>query len=200
LIFEIIYTNLKLLMELYNEIIRIIDVNLITSLVPLIFAIILIESIFKNRFKTKQVLNLVRWIIVSYTIVTMIQFLIRIIVFRDEYAFLNRATGPYWWAYWLMFISAAILPFTLLYKKLFSKAFYLLFIAIFMKIGMYFERFVIIVTSLHRDYAPDNERFDLSYYLIIGFLILMLQGFILAIILLGIFELIERKKSIDNSL
>ena len=187
-------------MELYNEIIRIIDVNIIFSLVPLLFVIILIEVFFKNRFKTKQVLNLVRWIIVSYTIVTMIQFLIRIIVFRDEYAFLNRATGPYWWAYWLMFISAAILPFTLLYKKLFSKAFYLLFIAIFMKIGMYFERFVIIVTSLHRDYASDNERFNLSNYLIIGFLMLILQGFILAIILLGIFELIERKKTVHNSL
>ena len=200
MIFETIYTNLKLLMELYNEIIRIIDVNIIFSLVPLLFVIILIEVFFKNRFKTKQVLNLVRWIIVSYTIVTMIQFLIRIIVFRDEYAFLNRATGPYWWAYWLMFISAAILPFTLLYKKLFSKAFYLLFIAIFMKIGMYFERFVIIVTSFHRDYAPDNERLNLSQYLIIGFLMLILQGFILAIILLGIFELIERKKTVHNSL
>ncbi len=181
-------------MERFHEVIRIIDVNLITSLVPLIFVIILIEAFFKNRFKTKQVLNLVRWIIVFYAIVTMIQFLIRITVFSEESAFLNRATGPYWWSYWLMFIGAAILPFTLLYKKLFSKAFYILFIAIFMKIGMYFERFVIIVTSFHRDYASDNERFDLSNYLIIGFLMLILQGFILAIILLGIFELIERKK------
>ncbi|WP_394758540.1 hypothetical protein [Flavobacterium sp.] len=185
-------------MEKFDEILKIIDLNLITSLVPLLFAIILIESIFKNRFKTKQVLNLVRWIIISYTIVSIIHYLIRIIVFSEESAFLNRATGPYWWAYWLMFISATILPLTLFYKKLMAKAFYLLFIAIFINIGMYFERFVIIVTSFHRDYSTDNELFDLSVYLIIGYLMLILQGFILAIILLGIFELIERRKQIKE--
>ena len=53
----------------------------------------------------------------------------------EEYAFINRATGPYAITYWLMFLSALILPFTLLIKKLASKFWYVLLVAFAMKIA-----------------------------------------------------------------
>ena len=63
----------------------------------------------------------------------------------DEYAFMNRATGPNAIAYWIMFLSALILPLTLFVKKLATIFWYVLLVAFAMKIGMYLERFVIIV-------------------------------------------------------
>ncbi len=181
-------------MELYNKIINIVDENVILCLFPLILTLIIIELVFRNKFKTKQVLNLIRWGVVVYTIISILYFIIGITFFSDEFAFINRATGPYWIIYWLMFFSSTILPFTLLIRKLGTKPWYILFIAVFMKLGVYFERFVIIVTSIHRDYLPDNWNLGFLNFPAFAFLSIFLQGFILAILLLSIFQLIEQKK------
>jgi molybdopterin-containing oxidoreductase family membrane subunit len=74
----------------------------------------------------------------------------------EQYAFLNRATGPYWWAYAIMMACNVISP-QLFWIKKFRRSFTITFIiSIFINIGMWFERFVIIVTSLHRDYLPSS--------------------------------------------
>ena len=72
----------------------------------------------------------------------------------EQYAFLNRATGPYWWAYAIMMTCNVLTP-QLYWIKSIRTSFVATFvISIFINIGMWFERFVIIVTSLHRDYLP----------------------------------------------
>ena len=72
----------------------------------------------------------------------------------EQYAFLNRATGPYWWAYAIMMTCNVLTP-QLYWISSIRKSFVATFIlSIFVNIGMWFERFVIIVTSLHRDYLP----------------------------------------------
>ena len=72
----------------------------------------------------------------------------------EQYAFLNRATGPYWWAYAIMMTCNVLTP-QLYWFSSIRKSFVATFIlSIFVNIGMWFERFVIIVTSLHRDYLP----------------------------------------------
>ncbi len=74
----------------------------------------------------------------------------------EQYAFINRATGPYWWAYWSMMTCNVITP-QLYWFSSIRKSFVATFIlSIFVNIGMWFERFVIIVTSLHRDYLPSS--------------------------------------------
>jgi Ni/Fe-hydrogenase subunit HybB-like protein len=74
----------------------------------------------------------------------------------EQYAFLNRASGPYWWAYWSMMTCNVITP-QLFWIKRIRRSFTATFIiSIFVNIGMWFERFVIIVTSLHRDYLPSS--------------------------------------------
>ncbi len=74
----------------------------------------------------------------------------------EQYAFINRATGPYWWAYWSMMTCNVITPQLFWSHKLRTSLFATFFISIFVNIGMWFERFVIIVTSLHRDYIPSS--------------------------------------------
>ena len=74
----------------------------------------------------------------------------------EQYAFLNRATGPYWWAYWSMMTCNVFSPQFMWFKKLRTSIMFSFVISIVVNIGMWFERFVIIVTSLHRDYLPSS--------------------------------------------
>jgi molybdopterin-containing oxidoreductase family membrane subunit len=74
----------------------------------------------------------------------------------ESYAFLNRATGPYAWSYWMMMTCNVITPQFFWFKKLRRSLTVSFILSIFVNIGMWFERFVIIVTSLHRDYIPSN--------------------------------------------
>jgi Ni/Fe-hydrogenase subunit HybB-like protein len=72
----------------------------------------------------------------------------------ERYVFLNRAFGPYAWAYWTMISCNVISPQLFWFKKLRTNIPLTFVISIFVNIGMWFERFVIIVTSLHRDFIP----------------------------------------------
>jgi Ni/Fe-hydrogenase subunit HybB-like protein len=74
----------------------------------------------------------------------------------EAYAFLNRATGPYWWAYWSMMTCNVVTPQLFWFEKVRKSLMWSFVLSIFVNIGMWFERFVIIVTSLHRDYVPSN--------------------------------------------
>jgi Ni/Fe-hydrogenase subunit HybB-like protein len=74
----------------------------------------------------------------------------------EQYAFINRATGPYWWAYWSMMTCNVITPQLFWFRKIRRSVVLTFIISIFVNIGMWFERFVIIVTSLHRDYLPSS--------------------------------------------
>src|SRR5688572_20895642 len=74
----------------------------------------------------------------------------------ELYAFKNRAFGDYWWAYWAMVSCNVICPQLFWFKSVRQNMVIVFIISIFVNIGMWFERFVIIVTSLHRDYMPSN--------------------------------------------
>ena len=180
-------------MNLYRRIIDLLDAHLIHCLVPIILTLIVVEIIFKRRFETKKVLNLICWLIISYSIISLSYSIIGMIFYPEKFAFIQRATGPYKWAYWIMFLSALILPFTLFHKKIASNFYYVIFVAIFMKIGFYFERFVIIVTSFHRDYGEEIRNVEFIDTFTFGVIILFIQGIMIAMILLGIFEILKKK-------
>ena len=78
----------------------------------------------------------------------------------ESYAFINRMFGPYAWAYWTMMTCNVISPQLFWFRKLRRSVIFTFFLSIVINIGMWFERFVIIVTSLHRDYLPSSW----SYY------------------------------------
>jgi Ni/Fe-hydrogenase subunit HybB-like protein len=74
----------------------------------------------------------------------------------ERFAFINRAFGPYWWAYWTMITCNVISPQFFWFKKLRTSIPVMFVLSITTNIGMWFERFVIIVTSLHRDFLPSS--------------------------------------------
>ena len=74
----------------------------------------------------------------------------------ETFAFINRASGPYAWAYWIMVSCNVISPQLFWFKKCRTSIPIMFIISIFVNIGMWFERFVITVTSLHRDFLPSS--------------------------------------------
>jgi molybdopterin-containing oxidoreductase family membrane subunit len=74
----------------------------------------------------------------------------------EQYAFMNRLTGPYWWAYIIMVLCNVVSSQLLWIKKLRRSLAFTFVLSIVINIGMWFERFVIIVTSLHRDFLPSS--------------------------------------------
>jgi Ni/Fe-hydrogenase subunit HybB-like protein len=74
----------------------------------------------------------------------------------ERFHFINRATGPYAWCFYLMVLGNVITPQLLWFKKLRSNVATLFIVSIFVNVGMWFERFVIIVVSLHRAFLPSG--------------------------------------------
>jgi len=72
----------------------------------------------------------------------------------ERRVFWNRFFGSYWWASWIMMICNGVVPILLWFKRVRHSIAALFVISIFINIGMWFERFVIIVTSLATEYMP----------------------------------------------
>ena len=86
----------------------------------------------------------------------------------EQFVFLNRATGPYAWAFALMLLCNVLLPQLLWVKRLRHSIAFTVFVSIVICVGMWFERFVIIVTSLHRDYLPSSWTIFSPTYVDVG--------------------------------
>lgn len=72
----------------------------------------------------------------------------------ERAAFWARLFGSYWWATWTMLVCNGLVPVMLWFKRVRYSIPALFAISIFVNIGMWFERYVIIVTSLHHEYEP----------------------------------------------
>jgi molybdopterin-containing oxidoreductase family membrane subunit len=79
--------------------------------------------------------------------------------YYEGFAFVNRAFGPYAWAYWIMVTCNVLSPQIFWWKKARRNLKLVFVISIFVNIGMWFERFVITVTSLNRDFLPSSWHY-----------------------------------------
>ena len=107
-----------------------------------------------DHFESLAKLLIITSMIVTYAYI--VEFLIALYggnVFEKQ-VFLYRATGDYAWAYWTMVFCNSVVPLFLFFRKLRRSLVFLFIASIFINIGMWFERFVIIVTSLARDFLP----------------------------------------------
>ena len=74
----------------------------------------------------------------------------------ERFVFINRALGDYGWAYWVMISCNVIIPQLFWFRK-FRRSIPVMFVvSVFVNIGMWFERFVITVTSTHHDFLPGS--------------------------------------------
>ena len=77
----------------------------------------------------------------------------------EGFTFVNRAFGPFSWAYWSMITCNVIVPQIFWFKKARTNPYIIVIGCIFVNIGMWFERFVIIVTSLSRQFLPGSWHY-----------------------------------------
>jgi molybdopterin-containing oxidoreductase family membrane subunit len=89
----------------------------------------------------------------------------------ETFAFINRALGPYSWAYWTMVTCNVVFPQLFWFKKIRRSIPLMFIIGVFVNVGMWFERFVIIVTSLSRDFLPSSWGMFIPTVYDIGILI-----------------------------
>ncbi|HEY5543019.1 MAG TPA: NrfD/PsrC family molybdoenzyme membrane anchor subunit [Candidatus Binatia bacterium] len=74
----------------------------------------------------------------------------------EQYMMINRVTGPYALLYWALLLCNIVVPQALWSARVRSNVVALFIIAIIVNIGMWLERFIIVVTSLHRDFLPSS--------------------------------------------
>ena len=83
----------------------------------------------------------------------------------EGFIFLNRAFGVYGWSYWIMVSCNVLIPQLFWFKRVRRHILAMFVISIFVNIGMWFERYVIVVTSLHADFLPVNWGiFDMTLW------------------------------------
>lgn len=114
----------------------------------------------------------------------------------DRFLMVNRAMGPYAWSFWLVIFCNVMAPQLLWSKRVRSNVVGLFFISLIVNLGMWLERFVIIVVSLHRDYLPSSwsmyypTRWDFAVLFgSIGLFVAMLFVFLRLLPMISIFEL-----------
>jgi Ni/Fe-hydrogenase subunit HybB-like protein len=114
----------------------------------------------------------------------------------ERFMMWNRMTGPYWKMYWALILCNVILPNTLWVKNLRTSVPYLFFMSFVVSVGMWLERYVIIVTSLHRDFLPSSwgmysgTFYDWSSFIgTMGLFITLLFLFIRFLPVISIFEM-----------
>jgi len=116
----------------------------------------------------------------------------------ERYMMMNRMFGPYGWMYWLLILFNILIPQALWFRSLHTNVIVLFLIAISVNIGMWLERYVIIVVSLHRDFMPSawgrysGTIFDYGVFVgTIGLFIALLFLFIRVLPMISIFEMRE---------
>jgi molybdopterin-containing oxidoreductase family membrane subunit len=104
-------------------------------------------------------------------------------------------TGPYWFFYWMLIFCNGISIQFLWFKRFRESAFWLFIISLIVSVGMWLERFVIIVTSLHRDFLPaawgmySPTIWDWSMFLgTIGLFVTLIFLFVRFLPVISIFE------------
>ena len=121
----------------------------------------------------------------------------------ERYHFINRATGPYAWCFYMMMLCNVVTPQILWSTKVRSSVAALFVISILVNIGMWFERFVIIVVSLHRAYLPSGWSMFYPTYVDVGILVgsfgLFFTCFLLFIRTLPMIAMWEVKKVVAEA-
>ncbi|HXC33047.1 MAG TPA: NrfD/PsrC family molybdoenzyme membrane anchor subunit [Verrucomicrobiae bacterium] len=114
----------------------------------------------------------------------------------ERFMILNRMTGPYAPFYWMLICCNIVTPQFLWFRKVRAKVGALFTIAMVVNLGMWLERFVIVVTSLHRDFLPSSwgtyypTRWDFfTFFGTIGLFLFLVFLFIRYLPLISIFEM-----------
>ena len=114
----------------------------------------------------------------------------------DRFAIINRMTGPYAFFYWMLIACNIVIPQAMWSRKVRNNVAILFVISLIVNVGMWLERFVIVVISLHRDFLPSSwgmyypTRWDWATYVgTIGLFLTLLFLFIRFLPVISIYEM-----------
>jgi molybdopterin-containing oxidoreductase family membrane subunit len=114
----------------------------------------------------------------------------------ERFMIINRMTGPYSVMYWMLIACNIVTPQFLWFRKVRAKVGALFAIAMVVNVGMWLERFVIVITSLHRDFLPSSwrmyypTRWDIATFVgTIGLFLFLVFLFLRYLPLISIFEM-----------
>lgn len=114
----------------------------------------------------------------------------------ESFMMYNRMTGPYAWAYWALIFCNGVVPQILWIKKVRQNIIVLWIISLIVNVGMWLERFVIVVTSLHRDFVPSSwgiywpTIWDWGMYIgTMGFFLMLMVLFVRFLPMIPMFEI-----------
>lgn len=114
----------------------------------------------------------------------------------EKYMVMNRISGPYWYMYWTLIFCNGLTPQLLWFRKIRRNLVLLFVISLIVNVGMWLERFVIVVTSLHRDFLPSSwgmyfpTFWDIILYIgTIGQFILLFFLFLRFVPMIAMFEM-----------
>jgi molybdopterin-containing oxidoreductase family membrane subunit len=114
----------------------------------------------------------------------------------EQFMMKNRMFGPYGFMYWLLILCNVAIPSLLWWKKMRDNLTVIFIISMFINVGMWLERFVIIVMSLNRDFTPSSWRmyyptiFDFTMFFgTVGFFLTLMFLFIRFVPMIPIFEM-----------
>lgn len=123
----------------------------------------------------------------------------------ERFWLLNRSFGPYWWSFWALMFCNVLMPQALWFSRVRTNPVLLFMIAIIVNIGMWLERYVIIVVSLHRDFLPSSwgmyagTIWDWATFIgTIGLFLTMIVLFVRVLPMISIFEMRHLQAEIDH--
>jgi len=114
----------------------------------------------------------------------------------ERFVVINRATGPYWILYWTLIATNLVVPQLLWSRRIRKDNLAVFMIALSVNVGMWLERFIIVVTSLHRDFLPSSWGMYYptiwdwaTYFGTIGLFIMLFFLFVRLLPMISIFEM-----------
>jgi molybdopterin-containing oxidoreductase family membrane subunit len=123
----------------------------------------------------------------------------------ERYVTINRAFGPYAWSYWALIACNILIPQLLWFRTMRRNVGALFVISLIINVGMWLERFVIVVISLHRDYLPSAWRMYyptkwdfIHFFGSLGLFFVLLFLFIRLLPMISIFELRELVHEVEE--
>lgn len=147
-------------MEFFHDLVSFISEYLIQGIFISVLVVWIASVTTKGDYGYAKILF--KWIMIAYAALAITGLLFFVFyqwydgIGYSGYSFSDRFFGDFWFSFWVMLGGNLITPFILLSKKISNKFVFLFLVGVMMNIGWFFERFVIIITSLHREYEPEG--------------------------------------------
>ncbi len=188
-------------MGTFIEITELIGTYFIRGISISILVIIFSRKLFKKNFQTQNAVSIIRWVLLSYSILITVLFLLLFFLPENSNvyttSFRERATGAYNIIFWIMTLIS-ILPLILLFKKADNNIYFILAVTILMSSGWLFESFIIHITSMEMGYSENVASFK-AYLPFSGEVLILIRGIFLGVLtmLIGNSPFFNKKRRIS---